>query len=105
MSTSSVLADARTEAIAIPKLPTASLPAVHPPPVSELLSDAELLAPPRAGDEPQSLEGIRRRHDQEEKERLVEALEASGGNVSAAARNVGISRYQMLRRLSKYGLR
>jgi len=52
-----------------------------------------------------SLDEIRRRHETQEKHQVVAALEESGGNVSAAARSLGLSRYQLLRRLSKYGLR
>jgi transcriptional regulator with GAF, ATPase, and Fis domain len=54
---------------------------------------------------PPSLGVIRERHADQERLKLVEALEQSGGNVSRAARQVGMSRYQMLRRLAKYGLR
>jgi DNA-binding NtrC family response regulator len=54
---------------------------------------------------PPSLGVIRERHADQERIKLVEALEQSGGNVSRAARTVGMSRYQMLRRLAKYGLR
>jgi DNA-binding NtrC family response regulator len=54
---------------------------------------------------PPSLGVIRERHADQERIKLVEALEQSGGNVSRAARQVGMSRYQMLRRLAKYGLR
>jgi two-component system, NtrC family, response regulator AtoC len=54
---------------------------------------------------PPSLGVIRERHADQERIKLVEALEQSGGNVSRAARQVEMSRYQMLRRLAKYGLR
>ncbi|HJL15531.1 MAG TPA: helix-turn-helix domain-containing protein, partial [Sandaracinaceae bacterium LLY-WYZ-13_1] len=56
-------------------------------------------------DEPADLESIRRGAAESERRRLVTALEATGGNVSAAARSLGMSRYQVLRRLTKYGLR
>ncbi len=52
-----------------------------------------------------SLEAIRARAALEERAALVAALEATGGNVSAAARRLGLSRYQVLRRLKRYGLR
>jgi DNA-binding NtrC family response regulator len=52
-----------------------------------------------------SLGVIRERHLEHERARLVEALEHSGGNVSHAARHLGLSRYQLLRRLTKHGLR
>ncbi|MEM6955478.1 MAG: sigma-54 dependent transcriptional regulator [Myxococcota bacterium] len=51
------------------------------------------------------LEDIRRDSSAEEHERIVEALRAQGGNVSATARELGMSRYQLNRRLKKYGLR
>jgi transcriptional regulator of acetoin/glycerol metabolism len=59
-------------------------------------------AGPRGG---ASLGVIRERHLEHERARLVEALEHSGGNVSHAARHLGLSRYQLLRRLTKHGLR
>jgi transcriptional regulator with GAF, ATPase, and Fis domain len=66
-------------------------------------------APAPAGTEPRSaqprLADIRHRHESDEKDAVVAALEASRGNVSAAARALGLSRYQLLRRLAKYGLR
>jgi transcriptional regulator with GAF, ATPase, and Fis domain len=40
-----------------------------------------------------------------ERTQIVEALEQVGGNVAAAARQLGMSRYQLLRRLEKHGLR
>jgi DNA-binding NtrC family response regulator len=54
---------------------------------------------------PAGLDSIRRRHDASEKARVVAALENAHGNVSRAARELGISRYQLLRRLAKFGLR
>ncbi len=65
-------------------------------------------APPlsvRVSGAPPSLGIIRERYAEHERARLVEALEGSGGNVSRAARQIGMSRYQLLRRLAKYGLR
>ena len=62
--------------------------------------------PPRgAADGETTLAEIRAKHASLEQERLVQALEMSGGNVSAAARSLGFSRYQLLRRLKKHGLR
>jgi two-component system, NtrC family, response regulator AtoC len=75
--------------------PRASFVAAHSaPPVSMRVSGA-----------PPSLGLIRERYAENERAKLVDALEASGGNVSRAARQVGLSRYQLLRRLAKYGLR
>jgi DNA-binding NtrC family response regulator len=59
---------------------------------------------PRAGGAA-SLGVIRERYLENERTRLVDALESSGGNVSHAARHLGLSRYQLLRRLTKHGLR
>ena len=59
----------------------------------------------RVSGAPPSLGLIRERYAEHERAKLVEALEVSGGNVSRAARQIGMSRYQLLRRLSKYGLR
>ncbi|MEQ9076636.1 MAG: sigma-54 dependent transcriptional regulator [Sandaracinaceae bacterium] len=61
--------------------------------------------PARPRTAPQDLESIREAHATQERQRLLDALEATGGNVSAAARQLGLSRYQVLRRLTKYGLR
>jgi DNA-binding NtrC family response regulator len=52
-----------------------------------------------------SLTGIRERHHEHERTRVLSALKDAGGNVSHAARNLGLSRYQLLRRLAKHGLR
>lgn len=52
-----------------------------------------------------SLAAIRASHASAERTRVVEALSENGGNVSAAARALGLSRYQLIRRLDKYGLR
>ena len=69
-------------------------------------------APPALGpssptrvEAPLSLAQIRAQARAEERQRLVEALQACGGNVSATARMLGLSRYQVLRRLRRYGLR
>lgn len=63
------------------------------------------VAPSARGSVSASLGTIRERHAEHERGKLVEALELAGGNVSRAARHVGLSRYQLLRRLAKYGLR
>jgi DNA-binding NtrC family response regulator len=46
----------------------------------------------------------RARFEAEEKLRISDALLQSGGNVTAAARGLGLSRYQLLRRMKKYEL-
>lgn len=52
-----------------------------------------------------NLAEIRKAHTEIERRALVEALESSGGNITAAARELGLSRYQLLRKLTKYQLR
>ncbi|MFW6087608.1 MAG: helix-turn-helix domain-containing protein, partial [Myxococcota bacterium] len=54
---------------------------------------------------PVQLDGIRRQAEARERQALVRALEDTGGNVSATARKLELSRYQVLRRIKKYGLR
>jgi len=54
---------------------------------------------------PVSLRTIRERHAEQERQRLIEALDVAGGNVAAAARQLGLSRFQLLRRLTKHGIR
>jgi len=51
-----------------------------------------------------SLQQIRDKWAANDREQVVHALKVTGGNVSAAARQLNISRYQLLRRLKKYGL-
>ena len=52
-----------------------------------------------------TLDAIREQHADAERQTVVSALTETGGNVSAAARKLGMSRFQLLRRLAKYGLR
>ena len=52
-----------------------------------------------------TLAAIRAEHAVRERDRLIAALRARGGNVSAAARDLDLSRYQLLRRLRKHGVR
>jgi DNA-binding NtrC family response regulator len=92
-----------------PPAPQSGIPApmgsLGPPRTSFVTAHS---APPvnvRVSGAPPSLGVIRERYAEHERARLVEALEGNGGNVSRAARQVGLSRYQLLRRLSKYGLR
>jgi transcriptional regulator with GAF, ATPase, and Fis domain len=59
-----------------------------------------------AANEPESpLTRIREQEKVEERTRVLQALQTAGGNVSHAARSLGLSRFQLLRRLSKHGLR
>jgi two-component system response regulator AtoC len=81
-----------------PSALTASFPLVAIPPASRV---PEIV--PRLDDA--SLSRIRERHNEHERSRMLSALSDVGGNVSHAARNLGLSRYQLLRRLSKHGLR
>ncbi len=53
---------------------------------------------------PTDLATIRAEAASDERDRIVEALRREGGNVSAAARHLEISRYQLIRRLKKLGL-
>ena len=83
---------------------------VYPPAAPVAPSPAPLPPAGGAAPRPERADGrdlgtIRRAHEETEKARLVEALESTGGNVSAAARELGLSRYQVLRRLAKYDLR
>ena len=50
------------------------------------------------------LASIREAHAAGERAELLEALRQTGGNVSAAARVLSLSRHQVVRRLAKYGL-
>ncbi|MEM9190952.1 MAG: sigma-54 dependent transcriptional regulator [Myxococcota bacterium] len=93
------------------KAASANAPASPAPPASPRSSPPE---PPRASpppalrmrpDVPPSLAAIREKHAQAEQVELLEALDRAKGNVSAAARALGISRYRLLRRLEKYNLR
>ena len=52
-----------------------------------------------------TLAAIRAEAEAAEKDQIVAALEETAGNVSAAARTLGMSRYRLLRRLEKFGLR
>jgi transcriptional regulator of acetoin/glycerol metabolism len=40
----------------------------------------------------------------DQREQLIEALRASGGNKSQAARTLGVSRLTVLNRMRKYGI-
>lgn len=60
--------------------------------------------PRRSADRQKKLGQIRQRFGEEERQRLINALEHTGGNLSAAARDLKLSRHQLRRRLFKYGL-
>jgi len=81
--------------------PTTTRPSLAPP-VPTL---PPLLSVRVAGSGSPSLRAIRERHAEHERTRLLEALDAAGGNVTQAARQLGLSRFQLLRRLTKHGLR
>ncbi len=74
-----------------------TIPSPTPP------SSAQAEGPP-SGERP-SLADIRGRHNDREHAEVVRALESAKGNVAAAARLLGLSRFQLLRRLAKHGLR
>jgi DNA-binding NtrC family response regulator len=86
-------------------------PSIEPPPFEERPAPGTHAVPPRApvprdDDEgPPSLARIRALADADERAELVQALRTSSGNVTAAARKLGLSRYQVLRRLKKHSLR
>jgi len=81
-----------------PPLEVYPAPSVPPPPPAVHSSSA-------AEPEPRTLAEIRARAQAEERAGMIRALESTGGNVTAAARTLGLSRYQLLRRLKKHGLR
>ena len=51
------------------------------------------------------LKTIRADAEDDERERIIDALREEGGNVSAAARRLELSRYQLIRRLKKLGMK
>ena len=61
-------------------------------------------ARPRGEEVKPTLSFIRAKAEEIERHQLLETLEATGGNVAACARQLGLSRYQVLRRLKKHGL-
>jgi DNA-binding NtrC family response regulator len=81
--------------------------APHVPVVVTVPRDARLPSLEHsAANEPESpLTRIREQEKVEERTRVLQALQTAGGNVSHAARSLGLSRFQLLRRLSKHGLR
>jgi two-component system, NtrC family, response regulator AtoC len=79
--------------------------ASFPPPVAGASTSAHAPIPPPDPEGGWKLEDIRRQADQEERASLLHALQAHRGNVAATARALDMSRYQVLRRLRKYGLR
>jgi DNA-binding NtrC family response regulator len=80
-----------------------AVPSAHAPAAPGHAARAPLRAG-RPGPLP-TLAEIRARHAQQERDALIAALEASGGNVTRAAATLGISRFRALRLLAKYGLR
>ncbi|MGE0788920.1 MAG: sigma-54-dependent transcriptional regulator [Sandaracinaceae bacterium] len=77
-------------------------PTSDPPPVSSPPAPLRAAAPAPAGE--QTLADIRRAHAEEEKQRILAALRTHAGNITAAARDLGLSRFQLQRRITKHGL-
>ena len=75
-----------------------------PPPPSSMHPVATML-PGRPPSVIPGLDDIRRSAAHEERGQLIEALRKTRGNVAMAARSLGLSRFQLLRRLKKQGLR
>jgi transcriptional regulator of acetoin/glycerol metabolism len=44
------------------------------------------------------------KHDDSQRQKLIEALRAAGGNQSKAARRLGINRVTVWNRMRKYGI-
>lgn len=59
---------------------------------------------PKATPSRLDLRAIKRQAEEEEYERIVAALRETDGNVSAAARSLELSRYQLIRRMKKFGM-
>lgn len=51
-----------------------------------------------------TIQEIRSHNAAVEKERIIGSLRRNGGNVSAAARSLGISRYALMRKMRKHGV-
>ena len=91
----------------------AAAPDLAPPP--RVHEPQTLMRPPSGaspsvnhfGDDrsPPTLAEIRAAAEEASRDRIVQALQRTGGNVSAAARELGVSRYRLLRQLTKHGLR
>ncbi len=90
---------------AVPHVPLPAEAAAPPSPVAMPPPAEKPPEPSPQPEAPPSLAAIRQRAAARERALLLQALEATGGNVSAAARRLGLSRYQVLRRLKRYGLR
>jgi len=76
------------------------------PGASEASSEATPGARSTTPEDPnESIEAIRSRARSEQRRQLIEALKRSDGNVTAASRLLGLSRYQLIRRIKKHGLR
>ncbi|HKA34554.1 MAG TPA: sigma-54 dependent transcriptional regulator, partial [Candidatus Binatia bacterium] len=73
--------------------------------VADLPADMRAEAPPRAA-APKDLKGIARASaDAIEKKAIADALAASGGNVTRAAKALGVSRATLQNKMKAYGLR
>jgi len=96
-----------------PRLPNLA-PVTGNPPASGALYDeigAERSgAPPAASEEPGTasaltLDDIRAEAARRQREQVVAALMETGGNIAAASKLLGISRYRLMRMIKKFGLR
>jgi len=86
--------------------PPAPMRTPAPPAASEASGEATPGARSTTPEDPnESIEAIRSRARSEQRRQLIEALKRSDGNVTAASRLLGLSRYQLIRRIKKHGLR
>jgi transcriptional regulator with GAF, ATPase, and Fis domain len=75
-----------------------------PPPPSSLAAEAEDALPPPSSEAPPRQDTLGREIEELERRRILEALEACGGNQTLAAKQLGISRRRVLQRLDGYGV-
>jgi DNA-binding NtrC family response regulator len=87
--------------------PIAKLTMEHFPSLTEAAPEpAAVLTPaPKAPPNDPALDRIREAADEREVEAIMESLTLASGNVSQAARLLGISRHRLYRRMQKFGMR